>query len=287
VAGIKAMTLLTRRKLMHAVASIGCVNRLSADGPKPLVTGIDHIKIRVANSGASAIFYYHLFGGEIIAVRNSTFPGTPEVDEFFLKVGAPQFPYIVFAQVRAEDLLGLDHISLLADNPAAIRSRLNRHGVALVRPDQGLWFRDADGRLVELMLRPTFGIQAPGIRVKLPMNFGGVRPAFEATAVAGFGLRSVDVARSIGFFHETFDLASVKALTVGAQAVGCGRTIVEVRPTSGTETSGLDRIAIVIRGVTLKQARRTLQERGIHPHGSSHEILFRDPDGNEVGLIAS
>jgi hypothetical protein len=280
------MALLTRRKLVHALASVGCVNRLCALGPEPIVTGIDHVKVRVANSGASAIFYYHLFGGEIIAVRNSTFPGAPEVDEFFLKIGAPQIPYVVFAQVRTDELPGLDHISLLADDHAEIRSRLHRNGVGLVRPDQGLWFRDADGRLVELMPRPTFGIQAPGIRVALPTNFRGVRPAFQATAVVGLCLRSVDVARSIGFFHENFDLASVKPLTVGAQALGCGRTTFEVKPISGTQTSGLDRIAIAIRGVTLKRARRLLAERGIRPYGSRHEILFRDPDGNEVGLIA-
>jgi hypothetical protein len=119
------------------------------------------------------------------------------------------------------------------------------------------------------------------------MNFRGVRPAFEAAAVAGIGLRSIDVARSIGFFHENFGLVSVRAPKVGARAVGCGRTIVEVRPIRGTETSGLDRIVIAIRGVTSKQARRILEARGIHPHGSSHEILFRDPDGNEIGLIAS
>lgn len=280
------MTFLTRRDLVHVLGSIGFVNCLSASEPKPIVTGIDHIKIQVANSGASAIFYNHLFGGEIIAVRNSTFPGTPEVDEFFLKIGAPQFPYVVFAQLGADVLRGVDHISLLVNDPAAIRSRLAGNGVALIRPDQGLWLRDPDGRLVELMPRPTFGLQAPGIRIALPINFRGVRPAFEATSVAAISLRSVDVTRSVRFFCENFDLASAKALTVGAEAMGCGRTIVEVRPISGTETSGLSRITIAIRGVILKQARRILEERGIHPQGSSHEIVFRDLDGNEVGLIA-
>jgi hypothetical protein len=58
----------------------------------------------------------------------------------------------------------------------------------------------------------------------------------------------------------------------------------ELRPIAGGQTPGLDRLIIALRNLRLKQARRILQERGIQPYGSKHEVLFRDPDGNEMEL---
>ncbi|HTX38608.1 MAG TPA: hypothetical protein VME43_26460, partial [Bryobacteraceae bacterium] len=55
------------------------------------VSGLDHLKVRVASAGASAMFYYSLFGGDLVPLRNS-FPDSPRADEFFLKVGAPPLP---------------------------------------------------------------------------------------------------------------------------------------------------------------------------------------------------
>jgi len=278
------MAVFTRRELVSTFAGLAARGALRADDAKALVSGVDHLKLRVANSGASMMFYYGLFGGEIIAAHNSTLPDTPLVNEFFLKIGAPRFPYLVFAQVRADELPGLDHISFLVSDSVAIRSSLEHHGVPLMEPGQ--WFRDADSTLVELMPSPTFGIQAQSIRLALPMNLRGLRPAFDAAAVTRFCLRSHDVARSVDFLRKVFAKPSIGALANGAQAFLFGHTVLEIRPIAGMQNPGLERIGVGIHGVTLKQARRILEQRGIQPRGSKDEVLFRDPDGNELQLIA-
>lgn len=98
------------------------------------VSGLDHLKVRVASAGASAMFYYSLFGGDLVPVRNSTFPDSPRADEFFLKVGVPPFPYLMLRPLRVGESPGLDHLSVLADDIVAARSILARNGVSLINP---------------------------------------------------------------------------------------------------------------------------------------------------------
>jgi hypothetical protein len=43
------------------------------------------------------MLYYALFGGEVVPVRNSTFPNSPQVAEVFLKVGARPVPYLMLS----------------------------------------------------------------------------------------------------------------------------------------------------------------------------------------------
>jgi hypothetical protein len=143
------MVIFSRRELSKTLAGVAAAVGLLAEGLQPAAFAVDHLKLRVANSGASALFYDSLFGGEIISVRNSTLPDSPLVDEFFLKIGAPTFPFLIFAQVRAGELPGLDHVSLMVEDPVAVRSSLKRHGVSLIPP--GNWFHDPDHNLMEIM----------------------------------------------------------------------------------------------------------------------------------------
>jgi catechol 2,3-dioxygenase-like lactoylglutathione lyase family enzyme len=281
--GTTLARLFTRRELARTFAGFAARAALRADQPGPPISGVDHIKLRVANSGASAMFYYGLFGGQIIAVSNSTLPDTAPVDEFFLRIGAPRFPYLMFAQVRADERPGLDHVSFLVSDLAAVRSTLERSGVSPIQ--SGYWFRDADGALIELMQAPTFGLQAQSIRVAPPVNLQAVRPAFEAAAVTRLCLRSVDVARSVDFFRKILGEPSAGTHSAGARAFACGATTLEIRPGLGTQSDGLDRIAIGIRGIGWARARRILEERGIRPRGSKNVILIRDPDDNETELF--
>ena len=123
------------------------------------------------------------------------------------------------------------------------------------------------------------------MRLALPVNLHGVQPAFEATALSRFYLRSLDVAAQSVFSARFFNQSTVYARTAGGRAFACGRTVLEVRPIAGTQYPGLDRMGIAIRGVRLKEARRILEQRGIQPRGSKDEVRFRDPDGNELELI--
>jgi catechol 2,3-dioxygenase-like lactoylglutathione lyase family enzyme len=283
--GATTVAILTRRDLAKTLAGVAATAALRAEDPKPAASGVDHVKLRVANSGASALFYYSLFGGEIISVRNSTLPDSPLVTEFFLKIGGLHFPYLVFAQVRAGELPGLDHISLLVDDPSAVRATLVQRGVSLIPP--GDWFHDADRNLLELMSGPSFGIQAQNMRVALPANLAGIRPAFSAASVTRLCLRSADVARSVAFFRSTFNQPSSHPVAPGAEAILCGHTSLEIRPIATAQIPGLDRLIIAINGVGLTRARRVLEQRGIPLYGSRNEVLFRDPDGNELQVIVS
>ena len=276
--------ILTRRELAKALVGVTATAALRAEDPKPAASGVDHVKLRVANSGASAMFYYSLFGGEIVSVRNSTLPDSPLVTEFFLKIGGLHFPYLVFAQVRAGELPGLDHISFLVDDPGAVRATLVRQGVTLIPP--GDWFHDADGNLMELMRGPSFGIQNQNMRVALPANLGGIRPAFNGALLNRFCLRSGDAPRSAAFFRSIFNPPVVHPVAPGAQAIRCGQTALEIRPIAVTARPGLDRIVIAVSGIGLKQARRLLEQRGVQSYGAREEVFFRDPDGNELQLIA-
>ena len=250
------------------------------------VSGMDHFKLRVASAGASAMFYYDLFGGDVVSVRNSTLPDSPRVNEFFLKISKAPFPYLMLSQITPGELPGLDHLAILADNAQAMRPVLER-SASLISPDQGLRVRDADGMVIELMTRPTWGGTAQSIRLALPSNLRSFRAAFEPIAVKRLCLRTEDVYRSAQFYTRLFTRQSTQALNVGGKAFTFGATTLEFRPITAIQKPGLDRLIIAIRDLRLKRARRILQQRGIQAYGSRDQVLFRDPDGNEVELAAT
>jgi catechol 2,3-dioxygenase-like lactoylglutathione lyase family enzyme len=278
---------ITRRKLAGVFAGIAATRLLRGDPPTLTVSGVDHLKLRVAVSGASAMFYYGLFGGEILFVRNTTFPGEPLVDEFFFRIGSPAVPYLILSQVTARELPGLDHLSILTGDFAALRPTLERNAITLIKPNQGFWFRDADGTLIELMAKPTWAGTAPRDPLALPADLRSRRPAFEPVALKKINLRALNVDRSAEFYNPLFGGENHPPPAAGRRAFTYGASVLEFVPLGGAQTPGLDRLVIAVRNLKPQQARRILQERGIHPHGSRHEVLFRDPDGNELELVAS
>ena len=276
------MTSLRRRELVKSLTGMAAACTLRGDESILPVSGVDHLKVRVASAGVSAMFYYGLFGGDIVPVRSSTLPGSPLVDAFFLKIGVPPFPYLMLAQLRAGESPGLDHLSILADGIAAARSTLVRNGIPLINPDQGLWFRDLDGTLIELMARPTWGLQAQSIRLPVPSNLRSLRPAFEAAMLKSIHLRTLDVQRSASFYGQFF----VREKAAGGVSFASGATAFQLGPIGGGTTPGLDRLVIAVRNFKPKQARHILEQRGIQPTGSRHEVILHDPDGNELELVS-
>lgn len=273
---------MTRRELARVLAGIAAAGTMRSDEPILAVSGVDHIKVRVANAGVSAMFYYALFGGDIVPVRNSTFPNSPQVDEVFLKIGAPPFPYLVLSGIRKGESPGLDHLSVLAGNAMVARATLARNGITLIDPDRGLWFRDTDGTLIELMANPTWGLQAQSIRRPVPSNLPSLRPAFETAAMTKIHLRVVDIGRATPFYRQLFG----RDKATGERCFRCGPTVLQLNSGAGIKTPGLDRLVISIRGFRAKQSRRILEQRGIEPRGSQNQVLLRDPDGNELELVA-
>jgi catechol 2,3-dioxygenase-like lactoylglutathione lyase family enzyme len=273
------MTLLTRRELV--LAGLTAARTLRSEEPLLSVSGVDHLKVRVASAGASAMFYYGLFGGDILPVSNSTFPDSPNVDEFFLKIGVPPFPYLMLSQIRGGESTGLDHLSLLASDLVAARSTLARNGISLVNPDKGLWFRDNGGTLIELMAGSTWGLQAQAMRLPVPSNLRSLQPAFETAALTRIHLRALD--SSVSFYSQLFG----REKAGGGMSFTCGATLLRLSPVTGAEAPGLDRLVIAVRHFKPEQARRILKQRGIQPSGTQHEVLFRDPDGNELELVAA
>jgi catechol 2,3-dioxygenase-like lactoylglutathione lyase family enzyme len=262
------MATLTRREMAKLFAGIAASRILRAEEPRLSVSGLDHLKVRVASAGAAAMFYYHLFGGDIIFVRNSTHPDSPLVDEFFLKIGQPAYPYLMLSQLGGGVLPGLDHLSLLAEA-------------------NGRDVTDPDGAMIELMARPTWGLAVPAIRLPLPSNLRGLQPAFEPVALRRISLRTTDVDRSVRFYSEVLGLQNGQPAAAGRRAFTCGAVVLELGPLAGAQTPGLDRLGVGVRNASPQQARRILQQRGIQPYGSRSEVLFRDPDGNEVELVES
>jgi hypothetical protein len=252
------------------------------DEPILSVSGVDHIKVRVANAGASAMFYYGLFGGDIVPVRNSTFPNSSPVDEVFLKIGAHPFPYLMLSGIREGESPALDHLSVLAGNSVAARAVLARNGIPLIDPGQGLWFRDTDGTLIELMAAPTWGLQAQSIRLPVPSNLPSLRPAFETAALTRIHLRVSDIGRAISFYSQLFG----RDEATGERQFACGPTVLQLNPSAEAKVPGLDRLVISIRDFRPGQERRILEQRGIKSIGSQHNVLLRDPDGNELELVA-
>jgi catechol 2,3-dioxygenase-like lactoylglutathione lyase family enzyme len=273
------MTLLTRRELV--LAGLAAARTLRGAEPVLSVSGVDHLKVRVASAGASAMFYYCLFGGDIFPVNNSTFPGSPKVDECFLKIGVSPFPYLMLSQIRSGESTGLDHLSLLAGDLVAARSTLTRNGISLIDPDQGLWFRDNGGTLIELMAASTWGLQAREMRLPVPSNLQSLRPAFETGALTRIHLRVLD--SSASFYSQLFG----REKAAGGRSFTCGATELRLSTVTGAQAPGLDRLVIAVRHFKPEQARRILKQRGIQPAGSQREVLFRDPDGNELELVAA
>ncbi len=273
---------MTRRELARFLAGMAAAGTMRGEEPILSVSGVDHIKVRVANAGASAMFYYGLFGCDAVPARNSTFPDSPEVDEVFLKIGGPSFPFLMLSEVRKGESPGLDHLSILVGDLAAARATLARNGIALAGPKPGVWFQDTDGTLIEMMAGPTWGLQMPSMRLTVPSNLRSLRPAFEAAALARIHLGVADIGHTASFYSQLFGRDKV----TGAGRFACGPTVLQLNPGSGVNASGLDRLVISIRGFKPKQVRRILEERGIKPSGSQHQVLLRDPDGNELELIA-
>jgi hypothetical protein len=259
---------MTRREVAKVWAGIAAARILRAGQAMLPVSGMDHLKVRVASAGASAMFYSGLFDADLIAVRNTTFPGSPEVLEFFLKIGGTPAPYLMLSQVRTGESPGLDHLSLLAGDVPTARAILVRNGISLIDPDRGLWFRDTDGTSIELMPVPSWNIQAQSMRLPLPVNLRGIKPAFVPAYLSAIHLRTPDVDRSTAFY----------ARMLGPSL----NSILKFKP---APTPGLDRLVIAVHKLKLTSARRILQQRGIEPYGRPHELLFRDPDGNEVELL--
>jgi len=164
----------------------------------------------------------------------------------------------MFAQLRDQETPGLDHIAMLAD-PGAAREAAVRAGARLVDPDgYGLRVNDVDGVMIEVMGQRTWR----SLPSTLPSNWEGVRPAFEAVEVKSVALGAADVGRAQSFYRTVFG----------------GAPRLQFQPGK----AGLARIEIAIRRI---DARRVLDARGIRAYGSGNDVLFRDPDGNEIGLV--
>jgi hypothetical protein len=242
------------RREFIALAAQGVLT--AAQGP---ALELEHIKLRVVNSGVSALFYRSLFGGDVRSLRNSTLSSQTRVDEFFLRVGAAEYPYLMFTQLRDGETPGLDHISMLCDIAAARESAV-RAGAVLVEPNgYGLRVQDVDGTMVEVMGAPSWR----NTGLTLPSNLQGIRPAFEAVALKSVSLGTSDAAKAGAFYRTVFG----------------GAPRLQFRPGA----AGLARIEIAIRRV---DARKVLDGRGIRAYGSGGEILFKDPDGNEIAVTA-
>jgi hypothetical protein len=160
------------------------------------------------------------------------FPGSSQVDEFFLKMGAPRFPYLMLSQIRGGESPGLDHLSVLVGDLVAARSTLARNGISLVEPHEGLWFRDKDDTLIELMASPTWSLPAQSMRLPAPSNLRDFRPAFEAAALTRIYLRALDVDRSASFYSQLFGREKV----AGGSSFTYGATVLELRPVSAAQT---------------------------------------------------
>jgi len=246
----------SRREFL-AIAAQGVL--MAAETPLPQ---LEHIKLRVVNSGVSALFYHSLFGGELRLLHNSTLASQTRVDEVFLKVGAATFPYLMFASLRDGETPGLDHIAILAD-PAAAREAAVRAGGRLVDPDgYGLRVNDVDGTMIEVMNQPTWRSIPPIVGRTEPSNWKGIRPAFEPVEVRSVSLGTNDAAKAASFYRTIFG----------------GAPRLQFRSGPG----GLARLEIAIRPA---DARKILEGRGIPTYGSDNEILFKDPDGNEIGVV--
>jgi catechol 2,3-dioxygenase-like lactoylglutathione lyase family enzyme len=274
---------MTRRELARFLTGFAAARTLRSAAPILSVSGVDHLKVRVASAGASAMFYYGLFGGDIVPVRNTTFPSSPLVDEVFFKIGAPPFPYLMLSGIRGGESPGLDHLSVLAGNPVLARATLTANGISLIDPAQGLWFRDPDGTLIELMPGPTWGLQAQSMRLPVPSNLRSLRPAFETEALTRIHLRVVDIGRASSFYSQIFG----RDKSTGERRFTYGATVLQLNQVAGVKAPGLDRLVIAVRNFKPKQARRILEQRGIQPSGSRQEVIFHDPDGNELELVSA
>jgi catechol 2,3-dioxygenase-like lactoylglutathione lyase family enzyme len=270
---------LARRQFATIWGGAAAARVLRAE-PVLTVAGIDHLKLRVANSGASTLFLDGLFGGQVVSLRNATFPDSPPRDEFLLHLGAQPGPYLMLATVRSGEQPGLDHLSLLAGPIAAARASLERAGVSLMKPDQhGAWFHDPDGGLIELIYPPPRTTSlGPDPRLPIPAHLRDLRPAFEPAAITRVRLGSPNLATAAEFYSRVVAASTI----VFPPTFPCGATALELR----NGAPGLDRLVIGIQGFTPETARRILTDRGITPYGAPHEVLFRDPDGNELQLVA-
>jgi len=244
--------MLTRRDLGKLLVGAVVTTTARADQTTPPAYGVDHFKLKVVNAGASAMFYYDLFGGEVVSVRNGTMPESPMVDEFFLKVGDAAFPYLMLSQMAALDQPGLEHLAVLVNGSGITR----------------IW--DADGRLVEIMSRPTWGGTSSTIQRPLPVNWKSLRPAFQPIALRRVKLLTTDPSHTAQFYGNLLGWQRAEAM-------------LEFKP---NPTPGLDRLVFSIHKMNSDHARRILRQRGIHTHGSRSDVLFRDVDGNLVELVA-
>jgi hypothetical protein len=247
----------SRREFLALAAAQGLV---AAEAPRPQ---LEHIKIRVVSSSASAVFYHSLFGGELRMVRNSTLASQTRVEELYVKLGAADFPYLMFAQLREGESPGLDHIAILG-NTIEAREAAARAGASVVDPNgPGFRVKDVDGTLIEVLDQPTWPYSALAVRLPLPSNLKGVRPAFEPIGMKSVSLGTSDATKAASFYRTIFG----------------GAPRLQFRPGA----SRLARIEIAIRP---GDARKTLDGRGIRAYGSRDEVLFRDLDGNEIALFS-
>lgn len=171
----------------------------------------------------------------------------------------------MLAELRPGESRGLDHLSLIAVAP---------------KPSQVLSIHDPDGTLIELAAQPSWGRTAQSVRLALPPDLGNQPPAFDPVALTRINLRSHNVERFAEFYCHLL------GGDPGRRVFPCGRAVFELSPAAKARTPGLGRLTIAVRNFSPKQARRILRDRGIRPYGSRREVLFRDPDGNELELVA-
>jgi hypothetical protein len=113
------------------------------------------------------------------------------------------------------------------------------------------------------MDRPTWRNIAPIAKRTLPSNLDGIRPVFEAVEMKSVALGTADPTKAGAFYRTVFGGVPRLEFRQGA--------------------AGLARVEMAIKRA---DARRLLDGRGIRAYGSANEVLFRDPDGNEIALSA-
>lgn len=120
------------------------------------------------------------------------------------------------------------------------------------------------------------------MRLPVPSNFRGLRPAFETARLTSILLRTLSVQRSASFYNQLFG----REKAAGETSFNFGATELQFRPVDEAKTPGLDRLVIAVHNFRPKQARRILEQRGIQQSRSPHEVVFHDPDGYELELVS-
>src|SRR3989475_8745823 len=200
---------ITRREFIAGAVGIGVVGSELRLEAALLVSGLDHVNIRVPDVRRSADFYIKLFGLQVARSPNAKAqtanPASPSGELWFIRLGES---FLAISPTGAQLKPGIDHFSFAITGFNGDRVKSQLAGLNQQWPDSpsnNLWLRDPAGHVIQLNAAgDPSRVPGAGVGAVLVEPTGGTKrqPAFQAARVTQLALAVPNLEPSASYYRK-------------------------------------------------------------------------------------